>query len=173
MVERSFAISLKMFIQGYAAGAICSAAIVLSLSTPTMAGRELPYIFGIGKTSCQFIVGNDLNPIESPAEMKATQQVAILIPEGGLVAPLMAMHKFCDTRSCHTRRDPICAAIHWQITCASVLQIRPTLMRSWSNSAASGSRLNQSSLRACGGVLLFEYIVRYSSQTFGIDVDFL
>jgi hypothetical protein len=26
-------------------------------------------------------------------------QVAVLIPEGGLVARLMAMHKFCDTRS--------------------------------------------------------------------------
>jgi hypothetical protein len=26
-------------------------------------------------------------------------QIAILIPEGGLVARLMAMHKFCDTRS--------------------------------------------------------------------------
>jgi hypothetical protein len=26
-------------------------------------------------------------------------QVAILIPVGGLVARLMAMHKFCDTRS--------------------------------------------------------------------------
>jgi hypothetical protein len=39
-------------------------------------------------------------------------QVAILIPEGGLVARLMAMHKFCDTRSMpyktrsDLRRDP-------------------------------------------------------------------
>jgi hypothetical protein len=39
-------------------------------------------------------------------------QVAIPIPEGGLVARLMAMHKFCDTRSIpyktrgDLRRDP-------------------------------------------------------------------
>jgi hypothetical protein len=39
-------------------------------------------------------------------------QVAILIPVGGLVARLMAMHKFCDTRSIlyktrsDLRRDP-------------------------------------------------------------------
>jgi hypothetical protein len=39
-------------------------------------------------------------------------QVAIPIPVGGLVARLMAMHKFCDTRSmpykthAHLRRDP-------------------------------------------------------------------
>jgi hypothetical protein len=34
-------------------------------------------------------------------------QIAILVPEGGLVARLMAMHKFCDTRSmpCKTRSD--------------------------------------------------------------------
>jgi hypothetical protein len=40
-------------------------------------------------------------------------QVAILIPEGGLLARLMAMHKFCDTRSISyktrsdLRREPI------------------------------------------------------------------
>jgi hypothetical protein len=40
-------------------------------------------------------------------------QVAILIPVGGLVARLMAMHKFCDTRSMSyktrsdLRREPI------------------------------------------------------------------
>ena len=39
-------------------------------------------------------------------------QVAIRIPEGGLVARLMAMHKLCDTRSMRfktrsdLRRDP-------------------------------------------------------------------
>jgi hypothetical protein len=37
-------------------------------------------------------------------------QVAILIPVGGLVARLMAMHKFCDTRSISykTRSDLRC-----------------------------------------------------------------
>ena len=40
-------------------------------------------------------------------------QVAILIPVGGLVARLMAMHKFCDTRSmpykthADLRHDPL------------------------------------------------------------------
>lgn len=33
-------------------------------------------------------------------------QVALLIPVGGLVARLMAMHKFCDTRSMPYKTRP-------------------------------------------------------------------
>jgi hypothetical protein len=50
------------------------------------------------------------------------RQVAILIPEGGLVARLIAIHKFC-------------AANRRPITSGFALQIGRTLMRSWWNPA--------------------------------------
>jgi len=62
-------------------------------------------------------------------------QVAILIPVGGLVAWLIAMHKFCAPRTrCPTRHMLICAASRQLTMSGSALEIRAALMHSWSNS---------------------------------------